>query len=334
MDKNALIRRIGSFKGLRVAVFGDLMIDEFTYGSVNRISPEAPVPVLDVNFTEYRLGGCGNVACNISSFGSSASLFGVAGDDSNAPVAERLLHEFKIENCVAIDKSRPTTRKNRIIAHKQQVTRLDWESRKDIPENIESAVLESAKKQMAKFDIVILSDYAKGFLTDRLCSNLIALAKSMGKPVIADPKAQFSKYRGSTVITPNIKEMQVFGRITPESAERMIPHVKKAVSDTEFERILVTMGEDGMSLFGAHDYSHIQAVKNGLDVIDITGAGDTAIAAFSLALACGASYEEAMVLANFASGVVVSKFGTATCSQKELEEIIKNAADEKNDSNH
>jgi rfaE bifunctional protein kinase chain/domain len=327
-----LIKYISMFKNLKIGVFGDLMVDEFTYGNVNRISPEAPVPVLEVNFTEYRLGGCGNVACNIASFGSGVCLFGVVGNDPNKAVVSKLLDEYKIESCILVDKNRPTTKKNRIIAHKQQITRLDWENRKDIPKEIETAILEFAKIRINNFNAVVLSDYAKGFLTDKLCSSLISMANKAKKPVIVDPKSHFAKYSGSAVITPNLKEMQTYGKIIPGTPGQMMSQIKKTIAKNSFQRILVTMGEEGMGLFGPDGYSQIKAVKNGLDVIDITGAGDTAIAVFSMALASGASYEEAALLSNYAAGVVVSKFGTAVCSPEELESIIKDAGDVENDS--
>ena len=320
---NNLEAIVNRFPSAKVAVFGDVMLDKFTYGTVNRVSPEAPVPVVDIAYSEDRLGGCGNVASNLAAFGSSVLLFGVIGHDKEAASIEEILKAQKITSRLLKTK-RPTTTKHRIIAHKQQIVRVDAESRAPISNEDEEEVLKMARSAAKDVAIFILSDYAKGFLTDKLCQDIIKIAHEMGKPVIVDPKAPFSKYSGASMITPNFEEFRRYGNASADrDPAAMAIHAARMMRDFRIGRLLVTMGEHGMVLFENGRFVKVDALKNGYDVIDITGAGDTAIAAFALAIASGADHSQAMRLANFAAGVVVTKFGTATCSPGELTSILR-----------
>jgi rfaE bifunctional protein kinase chain/domain len=319
-----LIQYIDAFKSAKIAVFGDVMLDEFIYGEVNRISPEAPIPIFEEQYINSKLGGSGNVASNIADLGGRVDLYAVIGPDSLGSELASLLKGKKIGNYLITDKNRPTTKKTRHIAQGYQIgLRSDKEKKEPISPEIASEVIRLTKRNMNQYNAIIFSDYAKGFLTGDLCKEIITMAKEYKVPVIVDPKAIFSKYAGADVITPNHKEMQSYGNVMDNDPETMFNGAKKLISSNGLQRILVTRGEKGMTIFSSNDYKHINAVNDGLDVIDITGAGDTAIAVFSMALAVEASYEQAMHLANFASGVVVSKQGTATCEPKELEFIIR-----------
>lgn len=322
---NLLMDTIEKLKKLKILVFGDIILDEYVYGTVDRISQEAPVPIVDINFTEHRLGGCGNTVNNIAALGGQVSVFSVMGKDSSAAVLRSLLEKSGITDRAIEDPTRPTIKKSRLVAHKQQIARLDWEKKHPVSKEIEALVMKSARDEIEKSDIVILSDYEKGFLTPELCKNLINMAKDFGKRVVSDPKSSFFKYAGSDVITPNFSEFLKFG---PASAEKdpdaMAQAAKKISENNSLGAILVTMGGEGMVLLKDGKHTHVQAVHNGFDVIDISGAGDTAVAVFSMALAAGAGIEDAMRLANCACGVVVRKFGTATLSQEELKDAVQN----------
>src|SRR3989338_4107165 len=257
-----LARRLGKSK---IAVFGDLMLDDFTYGKVDRISPEAPVPIVEALFTEYKLGGCGNVAAGISDLGGEVYLFSVVGDDLYSGIVSGLLKSHSIINMTHKDSTRPTIRKNRVIAHNQQVSRTDWEKRHDISADIEDMVISQARDLLKEVDVIILSDYGKGFLTERLCRFLIDAANDNGKPVIVDPKAAFSKYKGATVITPNFKEFTEYEKIRKieRSAVSMFPYDKSAISKYSLGALIVTMGEDGMVLFEKDRYAKVHAIQDG-----------------------------------------------------------------------
>lgn len=321
---NQLATVLEHFSNVTIGVFGDIMLDDFTYGSVNRISPEAPVPVVEAEFTEYKLGGCGNVASNITALGADVYLFSVVGDDAASGIVSSLLAKQKIHDMTIKDPERPTIRKNRIIVQKQQIARIDWEKKHSIPSFIEAASMRQMYEVLDRLDIIVISDYAKGFLTDGLCRTVIDTAAQLGKMVIVDPKAPFSKYKGASVITPNFKEFLEYGKIKSDRAPKnMFPYARGIIQDNNIGYVLVTMGEDGMLLFENDKYTAVKAVKNGLDIIDVTGAGDTVVSVYALGLAAGASYYDALRLANYAAGVVVAKFGTATCSMEELSTVMK-----------
>ena len=266
---------------------------------------------------------CGNVAANIAALGARAAVFSVVGEDQPAGMIRKLLADLRIADMTVADASRPTTKKNRIVAHKQQVARVDWEKRHAIGGEVEKAVIEKVDSMLHGFDIIVLSDYAKGFLNRGLCAHVIESARKLGKPVIVDPKDDFKKYAGASVITPNFREFRDYGQAgVGRSPAEMAPYAKAVLEDTGISGLVVTMGEDGMALFERGKYAKVGALQDGHEVVDITGAGDTAVAVYSLAVAAGADYVSAMRLANYAAGVVVTKFGTATCSAAELRSVF------------
>ena len=311
------------FTGKRIVVLGDLMLDEFIWGRVRRISPEAPVPVVEVDRQTLALGGAGNVVANLVALGAAPVPIGVVGTDSNA---ERLRDSFRElgvrSDGLLSDSSRPTTVKTRIIAHNQQVVRADRESRVAIASGTEALLVEAFRGEIEAADAVVISDYGKGLLTPALLSRVLAGARERRLIVCVDPKMpRFDCYQPVTVITPNNQEAAEASGVLIEDESMLDEAGRRLLDSIDTRAVLITRGEEGMSLFvrgskGATDVTHIPTVAR--EVYDVTGAGDTVIATLALALASGASLEEAAVLANHAAGVVVGKVGTASVTREEL----------------
>jgi rfaE bifunctional protein kinase chain/domain len=301
------------FSGARVLVVGDIMLDEYVIGAVSRISPEAPVPVLDVRKRYFAAGGAANVAMNIASLGATVYLSGIVGNDSAAASLRQLLpsHEYLVE---APD--RATISKTRIIAGQQQICRIDHEDRSEIPAHLLTELLDRIAPALEQCDVVVLSDYAKGTLTDECCRRIIQRA---GKPVIVDPKSKdFRKYLGCSLITPNQQEAAAASGIPIDSDEALQQAGTKLMSELPGASLLITRGPDGMTLFQpAH--ATLTIPTEARKVFDVVGAGDTVVAALAVALAARVPMPEAVQLANLAAGIVVEKPGTAAVTFDELE---------------
>lgn len=309
----------GQFQGRRIIVLGDLMLDEFIFGRVRRISPEAPVPVVEVEKQTLALGGAGNVVSNLVALGASPVPLGVVGDDADAERLRFAFEKLRVNTAALIaDAGRPTTLKTRIIAHNQQVVRADRENRSAINAEIEDRIVAAFGREMESCDAVIVSDYSKGLLTARLLAEILRLARERDLTVCLDPKTRsFTSYQPVTVITPNHQEASEASGIAIEDEESLMAAGQKILHAVECRAALITRGEEGMALFcddGA--VTHIPTVAR--EVYDVTGAGDTVIATLALALSTGASFVESAVLANHAAGVVVGKLGTATVTREEL----------------
>lgn len=311
------------FAGKRIVVLGDLMLDEFIWGRVRRISPEAPVPVVEVDRQTLALGGAGNVVSNLVSLGADPAPVGVLGDDNDAVRLRGAFESLGVRTTgLVADPARPTTVKTRIIAHNQQVVRADRESRSRIATAIEERVSESFRDQLETADAVVISDYGKGLLTPGLLAHVLRAANERGLIVCLDPKMRsFVHYQPVTVITPNNQEASDASGIAIEDEQSLIDAGRKLLQSIDASAVLITRGEEGMALFTGNDSEdgeviHIPTVAR--EVYDVTGAGDTVIATLALALAVGASLEEAAVLANHAAGVVVGKVGTASLTRDEL----------------
>jgi len=296
----------------KVLVVGDVMLDRYWYGAVDRISPEAPVPVVRVVREENRLGGCANVAYNVVSLGAQASLLSVVGDDDASHLLEDLVAKTGIAPYLGRDAQLKTTVKLRIIGRQQQLLRVDFEN---TPQN---EVLASQTDQfmtlLSNHSVVLFSDYGKGGLAH--VTQMINAARAAGKVVLIDPKgSDYSRYSGATCITPNRAELeQVIGKWVSEADLNLKAH---ALRDTlKLDALLLTRSEEGMTLFDAQGELHASAQAR--EVFDVTGAGDTVIATLATWVAAGLSVRDAMPLANKAGGVVVGKFGTATVSYEEL----------------
>ncbi len=310
------------FRRAGVLVVGDVMLDRYWYGATNRISPEAPVPVVKVNTIEERPGGAANVAMNIASLGASSQLIGLTGADDAAIALGKSLSEVKV-NCdfLAIP-THPTITKLRVLSRNQQLLRLDFE------EGFEGVdlqpVLEKIKKALPTMGALVLSDYAKGALSN--VSAMIALAKEVGVPVLIDPKgSNFEPYRGATLLTPNLSEFEAVVGACKNEAE-LVEKGMKLIADFDFSALLVTRSEQGMTLLQPGK-EPLHMPTQAQEVYDVTGAGDTVIGVLATVLAAGHSLEEACFLANAAAGVVVGKLGTSTVSPIELENAIHGRAE-------
>lgn len=296
----------------RVLVVGDAMLDRYWFGAVDRISPEAPVPVVRVNREEERLGGAANVALNVKTLGAQATLLTVVGDDEPARTLKKLLERQGVTALLGSDPQLYTIVKLRVIGRSQQLIRVDFENQPD--HEVLATMLGDYERVLAGHDAVLFSDYGKGGLTH--IPRMIELARAAGKPVLIDPKgSDYSRYAGATVITPNRAELaQVIGAWSSET--QLHERAQKLREEHRVDGLLLTRSEEGMSLFDAS--GHAQVPAQAREVFDVTGAGDTVIATMAAMLACGHTLREAMPVANRAGGIVVGKFGTASVSYEEL----------------
>jgi D-beta-D-heptose 7-phosphate kinase/D-beta-D-heptose 1-phosphate adenosyltransferase len=308
-----------ALKGRRVLVVGDVMLDEFLWGRVARVSPEAPVPVVEITSETFHVGGAANVAANVRSLGGEAVVAGVVGPDVAGDKLRQALEAAGVEEALCVSETgRPTTLKTRIVAHHQQVVRADREDADDISAMEERAVLEAVRRALPGCGAVVLSDYQKGVVTPAVVKAVRDAARRRGVPVLVDPKVRrFSLYRGVTLVKPNqtAAEQATGVRIRDEAS--LAAAGERILRLLRCQAALITRGEHGLSLFQAgRPPAHIQAAAR--EVFDVTGAGDTVIATLALALAGGASLEDAAGLSNCAAGVVVGKLGTATADPAEV----------------
>lgn len=310
---------ISAFSKQTLLIVGDVMLDEYVWGDVHRISPEAPVPVLKVARRSMAPGGAANVAANAAVLGARVVLGGVVGADLAGEMLRGILQEkYGGADGLIIDPLRSTTVKTRIVAHHHHIVRVDVESHDELSTYVESSFLEWVEHQLPSITALVLSDYAKGFLSLGLTQRLITLARTRGYPIIVDPKTNdLSKYLGATVITPNQREAEDAAGIPIRDEASLTLVGNKLLAKLAETALLITRGADGMSLFvNGQAPSHVRTEAR--EVFDVTGAGDTGLAIMTLAVASGATLEEAMRIANKAAGIVVGKVGTATVSIKEL----------------
>lgn len=301
-----------SLAARRVLVVGDVMLDRYWFGAVERISPEAPVPVVRVSNEEDRLGGAANVALNVKTLGARATLLSMVGHDEAAGRLRALLAEQGVDAILGDDDKLQTIVKLRVIGRSQQLLRVDFEKEPDF--EVLASMLGDFEQALPSHDVVLFSDYGKGGLAH--IPRMIELAKQAGKPVLIDPKgSDYSRYAGATVITPNRAELaQVVGAWSDEETLHRRAQVLR--EELGLQVLLLTRSEEGMTLFDAEGACHVPAQTR--EVYDVTGAGDTVIATTAAMLACGMPLREAMALANRAGGIVVGKFGTAHVSYEEL----------------
>ncbi len=318
-----LKKLVDGFRGRRILVLGDLMLDEYIWGKVSRISPEAPIPVVHVQRENALPGGAANVANNLRALGGRVVLAGVLGQDE---VAERMLALLKKEgvntDLVLRDPSRPTISKTRVIAHSQQVVRIDREQTHPVRPPVVAELLAGIRRWMKRVDAVIISDYNKGLLTEALVQGVITLGNQTGRIVTADPKpANFMNFRGVTLLSPNQAEAEEASGIRIDSAPHLLAAGHKILKDLFCEAVLITRGEEGLSLFERDGHvSHIPTVAQ--QVFDVSGAGDTVISTLTLALAAGGNFREAAVAANCAAGITVGEVGVSTTTAAALKRKI------------
>ena len=310
--------RLPDFSRVRVLVVGDVMLDRYWFGNVNRISPEAPVPVVHVQRTEERPGGAANVARNITALDGEATLLAVVGNDEAAGSLERLLAAERVKSSLHRDPELSTTVKLRVIGQHQQLLRIDFERAPS--HEVLSAKLDEYERLVEAADAVVLSDYGKGGLEH--VQKMIKAARARGKPVLVDPKGDdYSRYRGATLLTPNRSEFrEVAGRWNDEAD--FARRAQKLRVDLDLEALIVTRSEEGMSLFTTKE-SHTEATQ-AREVYDVSGAGDTVIGVLALMVAAGADLHAAMRVANHAAGIVVGKLGTAVVHREELAASLGN----------
>jgi len=317
-----LARYIGTFPQARIACLGDVMLDRYIYGQVERISPEAPIPVLRVNRETAMLGGVGNVARNIVALGGRAQLIATIGDDDAGRQLAALVGADKgLEPRVSVETGRPTTVKTRFVAGGQQLLRADRETARAISEATVAELLGDLSDALAEAQVLVVSDYAKGVLTDAVLAPAIAQARAAGRPVIADPKsADFGRYRGASLLTPNRRELMLASGLPCDTEEEVVKAARRAIKQSGVEAVLATLSERGMALITRDAAHHLPAEAR--EVFDVSGAGDTVVATVALALAVGATAEEAAQLANRAAGIVVGKAGTAVVHPDELSHAL------------
>jgi len=302
-----------------ILVVGDLMIDHYLWGSCERISPEAPVQVVDIAKETTVLGGAGNVVNNLNALGANVSVSSVMGDDDNGKELVKMLHDISVDTQnLIIEHGRKTSKKSRVIAVSQQILRYDKESKENIGKESEAQILSALAKTIGSYDIVILSDYGKGVLTPQLSRGVIKLAKEHGVKVLVDPKGKdFTKYRGAYLLTPNKKEAILATGIDIKDEVSLKEALLKLKNDCDLDVSLITLSEDGIATYEKEVKIFPTVAK---EVFDVTGAGDTVIASIAFALSIGSSLEETAAFANLAAGVVVGKIGSATVSIDEIED--------------
>lgn len=310
---------LNTLRDRNVVVLGDVMLDEFVWGDVTRISPEAPVPVVDVRRESIHLGGAANVLANLVALGARGSVVGVIGDDQAGKRLRNGLHELGASagDSLIVDEARPSTIKTRIIAHSQLVVRADRESRSPVHSEIEERILARLKEALREADAFVVSDYDKGVVTPRILAEILPLAYER-VPVLIDPKLRnFNSYRPATLVTPNHHEALRMSDSEDHSDDGSHHAAKVIRQKLGCDAVLITRGDRGMMLLGA-DGQPVYVETAAREVYDVTGAGDTVIAALAAALASGTSMIEAATLANHAAGIVVGKVGTATATADEL----------------
>jgi len=316
------------FSQCRLLVVGDLMIDEYVWGDVDRISPEAPVQVVAVNREDYTLGGSGNVVNNLAALGAKVSVLGVVGTGRNSEQMLDKLSDLGADTRgIFKENERPTTKKTRIIAEHQQVLRIDRETKQKISAETSAAIISLAETIIPDVDVILISDYGKGMITRELIAQLVDLAAAKGKTTIADPKGlDFSKYAGVTLLTPNKKEASLASGVEITNDESLVSASSVLLDKSNVAKLLITCGKDGMIFFepGKKPFTISTEAR---EVYDVSGAGDTVVAVLGLGIAAGLSFHDAVVLANTAAGIVVGKVGTATVTRQELSRALQQPAD-------
>lgn len=310
---------INAFSSTRILCVGDVMLDRFIRGSISRISPEAPIPVLHIQDEETTLGGAGNVIRNLQALGSHVTFISVVGKDQNGARIQEFLKKMPNINAhILIDDKRITTAKTRFIATNQQILRTDEEQVFPLDQVYENEVTELFKSEIQKHDLIILSDYAKGLFSPRILQTLIQEARTHEKPILIDPKGHdYQKYKGATLLTPNRQELSQATLLPTDTDTEVVAAAQKIIKLCDLQAMIVTRGAKGMSLVDASGtIEHLPTLA--LEIFDVSGAGDTVIAALAASLAAGGSLSEAMTLANKAGGLVVAKVGTAVVHQEEL----------------
>lgn len=311
------------FSKLNILVIGDVILDRYWWGDVSRISPEAPVPVIRLKNTSLAAGGAANVAANVAGLGATPILVGIVGDDDGARQFPGVLEAANVPSDHLVkDRLRPTTVKTRVIAHSQHVVRVDQEHADQVSPETEDAIVEKLRAEIGRADAIAVSDYAKGMLTSRVLHDLFSIAAENGKPVLVDPKGKdYSKYKGAALLTPNRREAAEACNFD-DTGDVVDRAGAKLMTDLALDALLVTEGENGMTLF-RKTHGPLKMAAEARQVYDVTGAGDTVIATLAVALGAGADVELAARLANVAAGLVVEQVGTTAVTLSGLEAALR-----------
>jgi len=318
-----ILSLVSSLQGKRVLIVGDVMLDAYCFGETDRISPEAPVPIVHVSGERYVLGGAGNVARNVAALGGIPTLIGRVGQDNEAKQFMGLMEQEHICSGIVAPSQRRTTMKTRILARGQQLLRLDYEDASPFSSEEISAIFDSIEKHLPEHDVLVLSDYAKGLMSEQFMNGLLERTKDMPKlRILVDPKPSNVKlYKGITLLTPNARETSECAGMPARTPQEIMEAASEIMRITNAPSILTTLGADGMALFEDGKAWHIPTVAQ--KVFDVTGAGDTVIATLALALAAGGKTLPSCVLANYAAGIVVASVGAATASPQQICEAVK-----------
>lgn len=322
MNKKKFESVIKKFSEKKIAVVGDVMLDKFIWGKITRVSPESPVPIIDVEKESEHLGGAANVAMNIKSLSSDILLFGIIGNDESGTHFKKILEKNKISTYGIVRDNRPTTVKTRIIAHNQHITRIDKEVKKKISEKTENKIFSLIKKKIDEIDAIILEDYNKGVLTENLISKIIDISLKKNKIVTVDPKLEnFFSYKNVFLFKPNTKEIENSLKIPVHTDSEIEIAGKKLLEKLNAKHILITRSENGMSLISRDgNIFHIPTIAK--KIADVSGAGDTVIATLTLSLACGLSTLESAMLSNIAAGSVCEEIGVVPITKEKLQNSI------------
>lgn len=323
LNVSSLLGIVQAIDKSRVLVLGDIMLDRFIYGHVDRISPESPVPVLSIKREDVMLGGAGNALANLAGLESEGSIISLIGADSEGKAVAKQLKALKCNNDLVVDKDRPTIVKTRYLAGQQQLLRSDFEKKGQISDDSARKIVAAVKKVIKKADVLVLSDYGKGLLRDDVIADVIATARESNVKVIVDPKGQdFSKYAGAYAVTPNKKELsEAAGGRPVDTDEEVVAAAKKIISGCDIETVIATRSKDGISVVSRGKAPmHFRTIN--VEVFDVSGAGDTVIATLAAAVAANATLAQAATLANIAGSIVVQKVGTAKIRREELADAL------------
>jgi len=325
LNENGLAALEKAFSKAKVGVIGDLMLDRYMFGAVSRISPEAPVPILEMHTKEVRLGGAANVGHNIRTLGATPLLFGVAGVDAKGELMKSMLEEHGMSSVgIVSDHDRPTTVKTRVIANSQQMLRIDDEKKHPVSDRVEETLFTLIESHLPELSALVFEDYNKGVLSSRLIRRLIEAARAQNVPTFVDPKYDnFFEYKHVTLFKPNRAEMEDALGMRIRSNEEIDQAGKKVLDLLSAENVLLTLSEKGMRLFSRDASEPFAIPTRARQVADVSGAGDTVIATLAVASACGTSLREAAIMANRAAGIVIEELGIVPIQQKQLFEALK-----------
>jgi len=314
-----LSKNILNLLNRKIFCLGDIMLDNYIIGNTNRISPEGPIPVLDIVKEVKMLGGVGNVVRNLSTLATETHLVSLLGNDLMSNEVEKKLNIINVNKDLVRDSNRPTITKSRYISNNQQILRVDKEKTDFIDKKIENKIFNYSKKRILKTDVVIISDYNKGLITKNLLKRIVSFANKNKKPIIIDPKStDFYKYKGATIVTPNIKELELVVKKKLNSDKEIINISKKLIFKFNFKHLLITMGKSGMMLISKNNKNVIKFDAEAKEVFDVSGAGDTVASFIAAGIGSSLKIEEVIKIANIAAGVVVGKTGTSVAHLSEI----------------